>query len=467
MRAFDRRGSPTVITSRNPATGSVVFETASARPDDVARAVERARSAAAGWAATPVSERAAVLRCFADVVERDADDLAAAVVAEVGKVAREARGEVEWTAISARWYANHPPEAERRGSAVVRRRPLGVVAAVTPWNVPLITPAWKWLPALVAGNAVVWKPSELATGVAFAARARLEEAGLPSGVLEVVPGGPETARAVCEHPGVAAIHFTGSTKAGRAVAEVAARGLKRCALEMGGLNFALVFADADVPAAADFIAAAATAINGQKCTATRRVLVEDEVADELASLLAERFEALAPGDPADEATTLGPLITPEARDAAEREVQRAAAAGAGIRARAPETRGDVDPRGFFPATLLTDLAPADPLRTRELFAPVLSVERFADAETAWRAVNETPYGLTGAVYTADPARAARAAQRMETGILAVNRRSDAVDLEAPFGGVKQSGNGFAEGGEFVYASVTDMQAVYADDVYKR
>ena len=463
MRAFHGPRQPTVITSRNPATGSVVFETASAGPDEVARAVERARSALAGWAATPVSERAAVLRRFADLVERDADRLAAAIVAEVGKVLREARGEVEWTAISSRWYADHPPEPERRGSALVRRRPLGVVATVTPWNVPLITPAWKWLPGLIAGNTVVWKPSELATGVAFAARARLDEAGLPPSVLEVVPGGPETARALCEHPDVAAVHFTGSTKAGRVIAELTARRLKRCALEMGGLNFALVFRDADLRAAADSIAEAATAINGQKCTATRRVLVEDEVADELVSLLAERFHVLAPGDPADETTTLGPLITPEARDAAEREVGRAAEAGAVVAARAPEPRGEVDARGFFRATLLTDLAPGDPLRTRELFAPVLSVGRFADAETAWRAANETPYGLTAAVYTADPERAATAAERLETGILAVNRRSDAVELEAPFGGVKESGNGFVEGGDFVYASVTELQAVYGHE----
>ncbi len=463
MRAFDPPAAASVITSRNPATGHVVFETASSDAEAIARAVERAHSAAAGWAARPVSERAAVLRRFADLVDRDAEDLAAAIVAEVGKISPEASGEVAWTAISARWYADHPPEPERRGGALVRRRPLGVVATVTPWNVPLITPAWKWLPALVAGNAVVWKPSELATGVAFAARALLAEAGLPPGVLELVPGGPEAARVLCEHPDVAAVHFTGSTKAGRAIAELTARRLKRCALEMGGLNFAVVFQDADLSAAADAIAAAATAINGQKCTATRRVLVEEEVADELLSRLTERFETLVPGDPADERTTLGPLITPEARDTAAREVERASEAGARIAARAPEAQGDVNPRGFFRATLLTDLAPGDPLRTRELFAPVLSVERFTDAATAWRAANETPYGLTGAVYTVDPERAAAAADHLETGILGVNRRSDAVELEAPFGGVKQSGNGFAEGGDFVYASVTELQAVYGHE----
>ena len=464
MRASERPRQPRVITSRNPATGSVVFETAPADAGEVDRAVARASAAGRDWSSAPVDERAAVLRRFAELVERDDDELTAAIVSEVGKVVSEAHGEVEWTAISARWYAEHPPEVERRGSAVVRRRPLGVVATVTPWNVPLITPAWKWLPALVAGNAVVWKPSELATGVAFAARARFEEAGLPADVLQVVPGGPDTARALCEHPDVAAVHFTGSTKAGKAIAEAASARLKPYALEMGGLNFALVFGDADLEAAADSIAAAATSINGQKCTATRRVLVEGNVADELTSLLADRYEGLVSGDPVDEATRLGPLITPAARDAAEREVERAVGAGARVVARSPGAAGDgLDPAGFFRATLLADLAPGDPLRTHELFAPVLSVESFAETENAWRAANETPYGLTGAVYTSNPDTAAAACERVRTGILAVNRRSDAVELEAPFGGVKQSGNGAREGGTYIYDSVTELQAVYGQD----
>ena len=450
-----------MVTSRNPATGAVVFETAAAGAADVDAAVRGARAAALEWGETAVSERGAILERFADIVERDADELAAQIVAEVGKIAAEARGEVDWTAISARWYADHPPETERCAGAWVHRRPLGIVAAVTPWNVPLITPAWKWLPALIAGNAVLWKPSELATGVAFAARERLAEAGLPPGVLEVVPGGPETARALCEHADVAAVHFTGSTTAGKAIAEIASRRLKPCALEMGGLNFALVFADADLEAAADAIASAATSINGQKCTATRRVLVEHSVAEDVTALLADRYEALVTGDPADEATRLGPLITPSAREAAEREVERAAGAGARIVARSPQAAGDgIDPAGFFRATLLADLAPDDPLRGRELFAPVLSIDTFGTAEDAWNAANASTYGLTGAVYTDDPELAATAVARIRTGILALNRRSDAVELEPPFGGVKDSGNGFREGGTYVYDSLTELQAVY-------
>ena len=450
-----------MIESRNPATGELVFATETAEPDEVARAVARAAVAAPAWAAMRERERAAVLSRFAHLVERDARDLSDLIVAEIGKRAEEARAEVEWTALSARWYAEHPPPLERRGGALVRARPLGIVAAVTPWNAPLITPAWKWLPALVAGNCVLWKPSERATGIAVAARERFRDAGLPEGVLQIVPGGPGTARALCDHPDVAGVHFTGSTKAGRAIAEAVAGRFARCALEMGGLNVALVFADADLEHAANCIGAAATSINGQKGTATRRVLVERRARDELISLLAARFEGLQLGDPADEATTLRPLITAAVRDAAEHEDGRALAAGAPLVARSPEVEAkDVDRQAFFRATLLTDLANDDPLRYEELFAPVVSVETFVDAEEAWRLADASPYGLSAAVYTRSEGTIEAACERLATGVLAFNRRGDAVDLEAPFGGVKQSGNGLTEGGEYVYAGLTSLQAVY-------
>ncbi|MBW3592816.1 MAG: aldehyde dehydrogenase family protein [Actinobacteria bacterium] len=450
-----------MIESRNPATGEVVFSTEAAGPAETNETVERALAAAAWWADVDVAERAAVLARFAELVERDRDDLAALIVAEMGKRIGEAQGEVDWTALSARWYAEHPPRVERRGDALVRARPLGVVAAITPWNAPLITPAWKWLPALMAGNCVLWKPSERATAIALAARGRLEEAGLPPEVLQVLPGGPDTARALCAHRDVAGVHFTGSTRAGRAVAEAVAARFARCALEMGGLNVAVVFADADLELAADCITEAAIAINGQKCTATRRVLVERSVHDELLGLLAERWESLVLGDPADEETTLGPLITPAARDEAEQELARAAASGARVVARAPEAAANgVDPRAFFRAALLADVALDDPLRTEELFAPVVAIEPFEGADAAWRSANAGPYGLSASVYTRDPSTAEVASRRIATGVLAVNRRGDAVDLEAPFGGVKDSGNGLTEGGEYVYAGLTTLQAVY-------
>jgi len=455
--------SDAVVTSRNPATGAIVAETAAATPEQVADAVGRAANAFSPWARLPAAERALLLVRFAELVERDRDALAALIVAEMGKLRTDAEGEVEWTATSARWYADNLPDTERSGTATVVRRPLGVVATVTPWNSPLITPAWKWLPALAAGNTVLWKPSELTTGTALAAAELWREAGLPEGVLGLVVGGADAGRALCCDSRVDAIHFTGSTETGRAVAGIAAARSARCVLELGGLNSAIVFADADLEHAADCIVAAAVAVNGQKCTSARRAVVERSVEGELVEALGARVEALRLGDPADPETTLGPLITPAARAHAEGEVARAVAAGAEIVARTPALADPrLDEAGFFRATLLGGVPSADRLRRRELFAPVLTIERFDGDDEAWEIANDTPYGLAAAVYTSSEARVEAAGDRLDVGVLAVNRRCDSADLEAPFGGAKSSGNGFPEGGRYAYDGVTMLKAVYGD-----
>jgi alpha-ketoglutaric semialdehyde dehydrogenase len=449
------------IESRNPATGGVVFTAPATDPADVDTAVERAAAAQPTWRRRPLPDRQALLRRFAHLVESAAPRLSRLIVAEMGKLHRDAVAEVAWTAASARWYADHPPPVEHRDTAVVHRRPLGVVATITPWNVPLLTPAWKWLPALLAGNAVVWKPSELSSGTAVAASELLREAGLPKGVLELVLGGPEPARALCGNPRVAAVHFTGSTAAGRAIGERLAGRFIPCALEMGGSNAAIVFPDADLEHAADCIIAAGTAINGQKCTATRRVLVHTAVADALQDALADRVRAITSGDPMRDDVELGPLVRPQAAERAGRAVDDAMARSGRVVARSTAPADEPLAReAFFPATLLTDLAPDDPLRSQELFAPVLSVETFRNADSAWQLANATPFGLSTSVHTTDPATAAAAADELCTGIVAVNRRGDAVDIAAPFGGRKDSGNGHPEGGEYVYSSLTALQARY-------
>ncbi|MEU8800300.1 aldehyde dehydrogenase family protein [Spirillospora sp. NPDC048819] len=451
------------VESRNPATGEVVFTAPATAPDDVGATVGRAHAAREAWARRPILDRQTVLRRFADLVERDAPRLADLIVTEMGKLRRDAVAEVSWTVKSARWYADHPPPVERRGAAVVRRRPLGVVAAITPWNVPLLTPAWKWLPALLAGNTVVWKPSELSSGTAVAAHELLREAGLPPGAMELVLGGPDPARVLCADPRVASVHFTGSTAAGRAISESLAGRFIPCALEMGGLNPALVFPDADLEHAADCIIAAGTAINGQKCTATRRVLVHEAVAETLMDALATRVHGLTAGDPARPDVDLGPLVHPAAAAHAEQAVAAAVSRGARVVARSSAPSGAaVAPEAFFSATLLTDLPPEEPLRRHELFAPVLSVETFPSAVAAWPMADATPFGLSASVHTADPATAAEAAEVLRTGVVAVNRRGDDVDLEAPFVGTKDSGNGHPEGGEYIYSSLTALQAHYQD-----
>ena len=408
-----------------------------------------------------MSERVAILRRFADALDGASQALRDAIVTEVGKLRGEAAGEVAGTVATARWYAEHPPVGERRGTATVVRRALGVIGLISPCNVPLITPLWHLLPALLVGNGVVRKPSELATRVALLAVEHLRHAGMPNGLVEVTPGGPGTGRELCQHPLVRGVAFTGSTNAGRAIAVSVAERFIPSSLEMGGNNPAVVFADADLELAADYVAATVGSLQRQKCTTTRRALVQTGVADEFASLLSERFVGFVAGDPADARTTLGPLITPAAAAAGRTAVADALAGGARVLASSPlDTLGCPQTDCFMAATLLTDLAYDDPLRGGELFAPVVSLATFAHPEAAWRTANDTIYGLTSPVYTRDPKLQQEAVRRLETGIVNVNRRSDDVGMEAPFGGLKASGQGPREGGAYVYDGVSHLQAVY-------
>jgi alpha-ketoglutaric semialdehyde dehydrogenase len=459
----DRNGPHAQVISRNPATGEVVHCDDAVAGDALSARVARVDTAQRAWVDAPVSERAAILRRFADALDgaSEAEALRDAIVTEVGELRGEAAVEVAGTVATARWYADHPPVAERRGGATVIRRPLGVIGLISPWNVPLITPLWRLLPALLVGNGVVWKPSELATRVALLAVEQLRAAGLPDGLVDVTPGAPETGRELCQHPLARGVAFTGSTAAGRAIAASVAERFIPYSLEMAGSNPAVVFADADLELAADCVAATVGSLQGQKCTTTRRVLVQAEVADQLTSLLVERFVGFVAGDPADDRTTLGPLITPAAAAAGRSAVADALASRARLLASSPlDPLGCVRPDGFMAATLLTDLADDDPLRRGELFAPVVSLATFEHPEAAWRGANDTIYGLTSAVYTQDLGLQQEAVRRLESGVVNVNRRSDDVGIKAPFGGLKASGQGPREGGTYVYDGVSNLQAVY-------
>lgn len=448
------------VVSRDPVTGTEVYVCQALDAAEVAAAVARAVAIAPLWAATDLSVRSDVLSRFADLLDARTAELTELIVAEVGKRYEDARGEVEWTALSARWYAEHPPVDETADGVAVQRVPLGAIAVITPWNVPLVTPAWKWLPALMAGNTVLWKPSELASGIAARVTTLLAEAGLPDDVLQFVPGGPDTAVALCDDARVAGVHFTGSARTGRAINALVAPRFARVALEMGGVNHAIVFPDADLDRTAEAIVASATALAGQKCTSVRRVLVHAQVAAELVERLVEQIEALVPGDPSDPAATLGPLITRAACQRAEEAVRSAQKQGARIAARSPAWSSAGT---FFAATLLVGVADTDVLAVEEVFAPILSLDEFTDSDDVWGRAGASGYGLSAAVYTRDPDVAAAAQRHLSVGVLALNRRSDAVGLEAPFGGRGRSGNGFPEGGMYAYGAVTDTVAVYGMD----
>lgn len=447
----------TVVASADPFTGEPVFQAEETAVAELERVLTRARAGAARWRLASSETRAAALHRFADGLDAQCQTIAELMVREVGKLRGDAYAEVSFTALSARWYADHPPLSERAGEALVERRPLGVIAAITPWNVPLITPAWKWLPALMAGNAVVWKPSEIATGVATATHDLLLAAGVPDDVMQLVPGGAPTAQALAEDDRVDGLHFTGSEGAGRSLLALAEPRGARAAVEMSGVNPAIVLADADLDLAAQCIVDCATALAGQKCTATRRTIVDERVRAPLLECMAMRVEALVAGDPRNPRTTLGPLISRAAREGADQVVAEAVARGAKLVGRTPVGDG---PPTLFGATVLAGIASDDPLREREVFAPVITVESFADRADAWRLANATPYGLSAAVYTRNAEVANEAARELRSGVVAVNRRGDDVAVEAPFGGVKRSGNGVAEGGRFGYEAVTELQAIY-------
>jgi aldehyde dehydrogenase (NAD+) len=381
------------------------------------------------------------------------------VISETGKRRAEAEAEVAWTATSLRWYGGHPPVSRSVDNVAIHRRPVGVVAAITPWNVPLVTPVWKLAPALMAGNAVVWKPSELATACALALSDCLTAGGVPDEVLHTTPGGAHAGDALCRDDGVHAVVFTGSTAAGRSIARAVAERLIPYSLELGGSNPAIVFEDADLDRAADDIVATVASLQGQKCTTTRRVLAAARVADELESELRRRIEALRMGDPRDPETTLGPLITPEAADRAKRAIAAARSRGATIAAESSLAEPRL-PDTFCPATLIRGLALDDPLWHEELFAPVLALRSFDEPETAWDLANDTPFGLSAAVYTASSDLMRRAGERVMSGTLVINGRSDHAQLDAPFGGRKLSGHGAPEGGLFAYDATSEYQAVY-------
>ncbi|MGA0122324.1 MAG: aldehyde dehydrogenase family protein [Gaiellales bacterium] len=431
-----------IVRSVNPARpAEAVGEVALADADAVRAAVARARAAQVGWRELGAIARGRILRGCATAIERRADELAALMTAEEGKTIGESRVEIDLSVETLLYHAGHARDADGRTypsshpDDLVRtlRVPVGVVGMITPWNFPAQIPAWKAAPALVWGNAVVWKPS-LETPVLSRTLADcLAEGGLPAGVLEVVQGGAETGRALVEHPDVDAITFTGSVPVGRAIAAAAtARGAK-VQLELGGHNAAIVCADVDPAWAASVVLAGAMGGTGQKCTATRRVIAVGDAHDALARELIAQVPALVVGDGADPATQIGPLVSDRAHAAVDAAVGQAIAAGAEVLARAPVPDGG----WYYPPTVLAgtpDLA----ICREEVFGPVTVLLRAADVDAAIALANATPYGLSATVLTRDERTIRRCFDRLEAGVVKANAPTTGTELHAPFGGLRDS-----------------------------
>jgi len=421
----------------NPATEEPLAELESAGVDEADAAVARARAAFPSWRAVAPSDRARLLRRLATLVEEHHEELSRIESRNVGKPINGARGEVGMVAQVFHYYAGavdkHFGETipVAGGVDMTFREPLGVVGLIVPWNFPLNISSWKLGPALACGNTVVLKPAELTPLSALRLAELALEAGIPEGVLNVVVGkGSVVGRRLIEHPDVAKIGFTGSTEVGQQVMRGAAATIKRVTLELGGKSANVVFADADLERAAATAPYAVFDNAGQDCCARSRILVERSAYDRFAELLIESTRSLKVGDPEDEATEMGPLISASHRATVASFVERE-----------PLFRGDApNGRGFwYPATLV-EARPEDRIARDEVFGPVAALIPFADEAEALQIANESLYGLSGSIWTRDGAKAFRMARAIDTGVLSINSNSS-VRVSTPFGGFKQSGFG--------------------------
>lgn len=427
----------------NPTTEEVVGTVRSGTPADVDAAVTRAVAAFPEWAATSLDTRLALVRRVADAMVARTDELAATMTAEMGTpITFATRVQVPNPVGIARGVADVIEggyfSGEEIGNSLVLREPIGVVAAITPWNFPLQQMVAKVVPALAAGNAVVLKPSELAPMTADLLASILVEAGVPEGVFSLVHGtGPVVGEALAAHPLVDMVSFTGSTRAGRRVSALAAETVKRVALELGGKSANVVLDDADVTRAVKIGVANAFMNNGQACSAWTRLLVPSARHDEALEIAVAAASKYEPGDPAVPATRIGPAVSAAQRDRVVGYIRSGVEAGAKLALGGPDapTR-----RGFHVApTVFGDVRPDMVIAQEEIFGPVLSVMPYNDEDDAVRIANSTIYGLGGAVFSADPDRALAVAKRLRTGQVDIN--GAAFNTSAPFGGYRQSGTG--------------------------
>ncbi len=442
----------------DPATGNLLQQLPAAGAEQVDEAVARARAAFPAWRDLAPGERASRLRGLAQILELNLEELATLEAQNCGKPIASARAEMAMVVDVFRYYSGAPERLMgdtipvAGGQAFTVKEPLGVVGLIVPWNFPLMIAAWKLGPALAAGNTVVLKPAELTPLTALRFEELAREGGIPPGVVNVVAGpGRICGVRLVEHPDVAKIAFTGSTEVGRDIAARAAATIKRVTLELGGKSPNVVFADADLEAAA---AAAPWSVfdnAGQDCCARSRILVEASAVDRFLELLQPHVENFKVGGPFDEGSNMGPLISAKQLDTVTSFV--GADAPVAFRGSAPE-----GPGFWFAPTVLHPVSRDDRAVREEIFGPVATVIPFSGEEQAVEIANDTIYGLSGSLWTRDASRALRVAKAIQTGVLSINSNSS-VRVTTPFGGYKQSGYG-RELGPHATDAYTETKTIY-------
>jgi len=455
----------------NPATLEVLAEVPDSSPEDVRRACAKAAEAQKHWRRLPAIERGKLLHQAAGLMREDRAELSKLLTLEGGKPRIENLDEVEWSAACFQYYAeiarnSHgssiPPTAEHQINFTIKE-PLGVVAAIVPFNYPLLLLCWKIAPALAAGNTVVVKPSEL-TPLATLRMIERSFAHLPDGVVNVVPGGPETGAALVDDPHVACIAFTGSTAVGTKIAVRAAEQLKRVNLELGGIDPLIVFADADLDIAVPGAAWARFLNNGQVCTSAKRIYVVEDIAKAFVERFVDLTRSLKLGNGMDPETDLGPLVSERARTRVESQVQRAVAEGASVLTggRRP---GNAGPGWFFEPTVLADVKATGTVVCEEVFGPIASIQVVKDADAAIAAAAASDYGLGANIFTQNLTWALTAMQEIKAGTFWINDPLTDNDA-APFGGMRKSGMG-RELGEEGLDAFRDVKHVHMDFVPER
>ncbi len=459
--------------NRNPADRDDLiglFPKSDAR--DVQRAVESARRGFEQWRRTPAPARGDVMRRAGDILVTRKDEIADLMTREMGKPLTETKGDVQegidtayYAATEGRRLFGHTVPSELRNKwAMSFRRPIGVAGIITPFNFPLAIPTWKIFPALLCGNAVVFKPAEDVPHTGHVFVEILLEAGVPPEAVQLVHGlGEQAGKAIVEHPDVALVSFTGSTDTGKLVGETCGRMHKRLSLEMGGKNAMIVLDDADLDLALDGVLWGAFGTTGQRCTATSRLILQGGVHDRFLGMLVERVKKLKLGDGRQAGTDVGPMINEAAVRKAEHYVDVGQSEGADLLCGGRRATGKGLEKGwYFEPTIFARVQPGSRLEQEEIFGPVLSVVRVDGADEAFAVNNDVKYGLSSSLYTRDVNLAFRALNELDNGITYINAPTIGAEAHLPFGGVKQTGNGHREGGWEVYEFYSETKVGYVD-----
>lgn len=455
-----------MFTRVNPANPRQVLGTfQAANKNDVDVAVDAATKAFPAWSGLPAPRRGELLLRIAQLLRQQKESLARSMTEEMGKVLMEARGDVqeamdvaEYMAGEGRRLFGHTTPSELRDKfCMTIRRPIGVVACITPWNFPFAIPAWKIMAALIAGNTIIFKPSSDTPRCAVQLVKLMEEAGLPAGVVNLITGqGGEIGDFITTHKGIRGISFTGHRDTGKRIVQLA--GLKRVGLELGSKNAIVIMPDADLKLAVDGILWGAFGTTGQRCTAASRVIVHRTLRQQLEKALLERVRKLRLGSGLLRTTDVGPLVN----KAAQKKVHSYTEIG--LKEGAKLLCGGMPkaPGYFYTPTVFTDVKPHMRIAQEEIFGPTTSIITAADIDEAIEIVNSVQYGLSSSIYTQNMATAFKAIERFETGITYVNASTIGAEVHLPFGGVKESGNGSREGGIEGIHEFTETKTIYID-----